>query len=175
MNSLKVFLLSSALALTQLTTPLFAANVSSNDAGSLATIAAIDKNEILISVIAKHNDVSSDLKSFAKMMIDQHGDNLTQILHLSAKIHGFSLGAGSSKEMAAAGMKDMLAIGRLQGDAFGRAYINAMVKGHTAALDLLDHKLIPEAKSAEIKKFLTDTRSAVATHLEDAKKVQSNM
>lgn len=42
-------------------------------------------------------------------------------------------------------------------------------------LDLIDKKLMPTAKSDEMKKFITDTRAVVAEHLEHAKKLQADL
>lgn len=143
--------------------------------GSLATVAAIDKNEILVSVVASNKKVDSGVTDFAKMMIDQHGSNLTQILEMVNKLHALPLVGGDAAKLAAQGHKDLVALGGLQGDQFSSAYVNAMVKGHQAALDLIDHHLMQTAKSAEVKKFLTDTRAAVVEHLEHAKELQKKL
>ena len=159
-----------------LANPVFAqTKMTSGEIGTLATIAAIDKNEILVSVVATNKKVSSDVADFANMMIKQHGDNLNQILEMAGTMHVAALTGGEADKMATAGRKDMMTLGALDGDKFGVAYVNAMVSGHEGALNLIDKQLMKTAKSDEMKKFLTDTRAAVVTHLEHAKKLQADM
>ena len=148
-------------------------SMTSAEIGTLATVATVDKTEILLAVITLNKKLSSDVNDFANMMIDQHGSNLTQILAMVNDAH--PLTGGESDKLAAEGKGAMLKLGAMNGDAFATAYVNAMVKGHTAVLKLIDDQLMKTAKSEEVKKFLTDTRAAVATHLEHAKKLQDKM
>ena len=77
--------------------------------------------------------------------------------------------------LAAQGEAGLAKLSGLQGKTFEIAYANAMVSGHEAGLNLLDKQLIPAAKTAEVKQFLTDTRDVVAQHLEHAKKMQASL
>lgn len=147
--------------------------LTSAEIGSLATIAAVDKNEALIAIVALNKKLSSDINDFATMMIDQHGSNLTQILAMINDAH--PLTGGDADKLTAEGKKALLKLGAMNGDAFATAYVNAMVKGHEAVLHLIDTQLLKTATTEEVKKFLTDTRAAVATHLEHAKKLQDKM
>lgn len=179
MNLSKTLILGTALAMTFVVNPSYSqdakpAKITPAEIGSLATIAAIDKAEILVSVVAMNEKVNSDVKDLAKMMIDQHGDNLTQILQMANDLH-IPLNGGSSDKIAAQSKNDLMKLGALQGDQFSKAYADAMVNGHQAALNLIDNQLMKTAKSEEIKKFLTDTRAVVAEHLEHAKKLQSEL
>lgn len=158
--------------------PVYAADKASNtmtsaEIGSLATVAAVDKNEILLGVIALNKKLNSDINDFANMMIDQHGSNMTQIL--SMVNNGHSLTGGEADKLASDGKKEMMKLGAMNGDAFATAYVDAMVKGHEAVLKMIDDQLMKTAKTEEIKNFLTDTRAAVANHLEHAKKLQEKM
>lgn len=149
--------------------------LDSAEKGSLASIAVIDKNEILVSVVAENKKVDSAVMDYAKMMIDQHGSNLTQILEMENTLKTGQLTGGEAEKLAAEGKALMMKLGALQGNDFAHAYANAMVKGHEAALHLIDTELLKTAKSEEIKKFITDTRAVVATHLEHAKQLQDKL
>ncbi len=153
-------------------TTAYAIHLSPSDASALATVAAVDKNEILLGVVATHKKLNSDVTDFANMMIDQHGDNLTQILTIA---NDMPLSGGDSDKLAADGKKALMKLGAMSGNDFAKNYVDAMVNGHEAVLKMIDDKLMKSAKSDEIKKFLTDTRAAVATHLEHAKKLQASM
>lgn len=151
------------------------AKLTSAEIGTLATIAAIDKSEILVSVVASNKKASSGVEDFAKMMINMHGDNLTQILQMASTLHGLPLKGGESDAIKADNTKLMDKLGGLDGDQFDKAYVDAMVTGHQGALNLIDTKLMKTAKTDEMKKFVADTRAVVVQHLEDAKKLQSQM
>jgi putative membrane protein len=147
--------------------------ITSTEIGTLATIAAVDKNEILIAAVALNKKLNQDVNDFANMMINQHGDNLTQILSMLDNTH--PLTGGEADKLTADGKKDLVKLGAMNGDAFANAYVTAMVNGHEAVLKLIDDKLLKTAKTEQMKQFLTDTRQAVATHLEHAKKLQDKM
>ena len=63
----------------------------------------------------------------------------------------------------------------LQGAAFDRAYLDHEIAYHQAVLDAIDKVLVPTTENAELKKLLIDVRPAVATHLEHAKHVRSEL
>jgi putative membrane protein len=112
---------------------------------------------------------------FAKMMMDQHGSNLNQILEMANKAHIKALNGGLSNKLTTEANEDLIKLGGLQGEQFEKAYVDAMVKGHEAALGLIDNKLMKEARTELMKQFLSDTRTVVAHHLESAKKLQESM
>lgn len=149
--------------------------ITSAETGSLATVAAIDKAEIMLAVLANNKKVSSGVADFAKMMIDMHGSNLTQILEMANTLNAKPLTSSTATKLQAQCAKALFSLGGLEGEQFDKAYVDDMVKGHQDALNLIDTQLLKTAKSDEIKKFLTDTRGVVEQHLEAAKKLQANM
>jgi putative membrane protein len=64
---------------------------------------------------------------------------------------------------------------RSTGEAFGKAYIEAMIKGHGEVLEMIDNQLLKDADNAALKKHLTEARGDVAKHLDEAKKIQANL
>lgn len=180
MKPSKTFIFGLVLTATLLTTASyaqssFASTATANDAGALATVAAIDKNEILLGVVATNKKTIAGVADLAHMMIQQHGDNLTQILEMAHRLKAFPLRGGDSKKLTLQGNEEMAMLGGLEGKTFDKAYTNAMVKGHEAALDLIDNHLMKMATSETVKKFLTETRAVVAEHLAHAKKLQKDM
>ncbi|HSW69687.1 MAG TPA: DUF4142 domain-containing protein [Gammaproteobacteria bacterium] len=149
------------------------ARMTPTEIATLATVATLDKNEILAGVVASNKKVNSDVKNFAQMMIDQHGSNLTQILEMVN--NAYTLTSDEADKLSAEGKKGLMKLGALKDSEFAKAYVDAMVKGHEAALNLIDQQLMKTAKSEELKKFMTSTRAAVATHLEHAKNLQAKM
>ena len=174
MNRSKLVFLSIALTLaTSLTANAQALN--SDEKNTLATIAAIDKAEILVSVVAENKKVDSDVTDYAKMMVSQHGNNLTQILNMDSQSKAGALSSSQADQITQQSKQDLMKLGALQGKDFSIAYANAMVKGHEGALKLINDKLMKTAQSDEMKNFLTSTRSVVEQHLEHAKKLQSQL
>jgi putative membrane protein len=61
------------------------------------------------------------------------------------------------------------------GNAFDDDYVGAQIREHQSLLDTLDHKLIPAAKSDDVKAYLVEVRAAVASHLQHAKDLQKEL
>jgi len=139
---------------------------------TFATIAAIDKNEIILGDIALHKKTSSPVAALAQMMIDQHGANLTQILEMTDRAAIKKLTSKTAKKIALDGNQAMLMLGGLDEQVFSKAYVNAMVQGHEAALKLINTELMQTATTPEVKEFMTATKAAVEMHLAAAKKLQ---
>lgn len=74
-------------------------------------------------------------------------------------------------EQRAKGEADLERLSKLDGDEYRRAYIEAMVNDHTAALAMLDDKLIPAATTPQVQEHLRQTREAIAAHLEEAQRL----
>lgn len=62
----------------------------------------------------------------------------------------------------------------MDGKDFETGYLDAMIKGHTEASDMIDNQLMKTAKNDALKKHLTETRGHVAGHLDQAKKLKDN-
>jgi putative membrane protein len=58
---------------------------------------------------------------------------------------------------------------------FDRGYVDTQVKEHEAVLDLIDEKLIPNAKSSELRSFIADVRPTIAMHLKHAQDLQASL
>lgn len=112
---------------------------------------------------------------FAATMIRDHGSVNKQAAALAKKL-GVTPTDNSVSQSLQAGAKaahDSLA--GLQGAAFDRAYMDHEIAYHQAVLDALDKVLIPNTQNADLKKLLTDVRPVVATHLEHAKQLKTQL
>ncbi|MBI2786320.1 MAG: DUF4142 domain-containing protein, partial [Legionella longbeachae] len=94
---------------------------------------------------------------------------------MANSFHLKSLSGNQSKKLTTEGNAEMMKLGSLQGEQFDKAYIEGMVKGHQAALALIDNELMKKAKTESIKNFLTNTRDAVVHHLDKAKKLEESL
>jgi putative membrane protein len=56
---------------------------------------------------------------------------------------------------------------------FDKDYVDTQVKEHQAVLDVIDQKLLPNAKSPDLIAFLNEVRPKIAMHLQHAQDLQS--
>lgn len=73
-----------------------------------------------------------------------------------------------------AGQQEVTDLNTLTGKEFDKAYMDAMVKDHQAALSTLDG-FLTQVSNTKLKKFLEATKTHVAHHLDKAKLIQSKL
>ena len=157
-------------------TSVYAENMkmTATEINTLATVAMINKSEIIISEVATNKTHDAGVTDLAHMMITDHSASLTKIVSFDQNPRALSLALshGTAEKLLLQSNNDLTKLGALQDDQFNHAYVDAMVAGHTAALHLIDTQLMKTAHSDEMKKFMIDTRAMVADHLEHAKALQ---
>ena len=146
-----------------------------NDSQIAAIANAAHDAEIAQAKLALHKAKDPQVKAFAQMMIEQHGEAKKQAQSLVT-----TLGITPEPTSASTGIENdsesgIKSLDTLSGHDFDKAYIDLQVKGHKDVLDMLDQKLIPLAKSPELKKALTDFRPKVADHLARAQELQQKL
>lgn len=137
------------------------------DAAALGVLNAINAHEIAAGEQALRKNVGGEVARYAQMMIDQHTQNREQTNAL-----GPDQNAADAKAQRDKSTRELAALDKAEGDAYARAYVDAMVKDHGEALQMLDSTLIPGAGSPQVRQHLTTTRAHVARHLEEAKALQ---
>ena len=140
-----------------------------NQAEALALLSAINEHEIAAAEQARSKGVDGEVLAYADLMHSEHSKNLTQTRALDPAAEENSPRVTQQKEK---GKAELDALATHEGDAYEKAYIDAMVKGHQEALNMLDTQLIPAAQGDAVRQHLTTTRQHVATHLEKAKALQ---
>lgn len=141
---------------------------------TLDVLFVIDKNEIAAGTLAKQKTTNSAVKHFAELMIKEHGANLHKTESLSNRL-GVKLSQGKiATTLKNNGKRELAALNKLQGSSFDKAYINAMVKGHQAALDLVN-RLIKDSSNPLVKKHLEITRKHIQYHLKKAQAIQASV
>jgi putative membrane protein len=131
-------------------------------------LTAANEHEIAAADQAIAKKVTGDVLAFANMMKTEHGKNLAETGALGGATEGAKIA-----ELRSKGEAELAALGARSGTQYEQAYIDAMVKGHTEVLAMLDGSLIPAATDAAVKAHFTATRAAVAKHLEEARKLQA--
>ncbi|MBS0612261.1 MAG: DUF4142 domain-containing protein [Proteobacteria bacterium] len=118
---------------------------------------------------------SSKVKDFAKLMITDHTGVNRSATNLVTKLHVTPESSDTSRNLRKGGDDNLANLGKLNGSAFDKAYVDHEVAYHQAVLDAVDKTLIPSASNAELKALLVKVRPAFEAHLEHAKHLQSSL
>jgi len=147
---------------------------SAIDGEVLATCIAVDLNEVLAAGHAQTEKISQPVKSYAKMLHEAHGENMVKAMKLGEQNGITPLITAKVEKLQVKGAGELAALVSLDGSAFEKAYVAAMVKGHTEALAMIDGELMKAARNEALKQHLTASRAHVADHLEKAKRLQKS-
>ena len=138
-------------------------------AQALGVLSAVNQSEIAAGQLAEKKIASGPVHDYAAHMVKEHTDN-----DRKAQAWSPDRNAAAAKAQSAKGKQELAKLSGLEDDAFRNAYVKAMVKDHSEALDALDHKLIRAAKDAAVRAFLQETRTHVAAHLAAAQQLQAD-
>ncbi|AXK73148.1 DUF4142 domain-containing protein [Lysobacter sp. TY2-98] len=155
------------------TTPPPAATPTQPEA--LALLNVVNDHEVKTAEQAKSKHVTGDVLAFANLMQTEHGKNMADTKALLDKNGGAPADTPAITEMKSKGDAETQQLAALEGDAYAKAYIDAMVNGHQDALTKLDTMLIPAATDDAVKKHLQMTRDHVQQHLDKAKAIQTKL
>jgi len=146
-----------------------------SDPEIMAFNATLDLNEIEAALDAEKKATSPQVRQFAQMIHMHHGKDLTAAMMLAARMRVAPLWtpAVDLQNREAAGK--LAQVVRLDGPEFDRAWINLQVEEHAKSLAMIDGQLMPAAKNRLLREHLTQTRAAVAAHLEEARRLQAAM
>lgn len=141
----------------------------------IAWFMVLNKNEIAASKAVVDKTQNEQVKEYAQMMIDQHTKNLDAVIALSKKIKMKPIDDAAVKSLRTQGKQGVKKLDSLNGPALDIAYINAMVAGHTDALQHIDNNIMKKVHNDDLKAYVTDTRGHVEMHLEKAKAIQAEL
>lgn len=139
-----------------------------SQADALAMLIAVNEHEIAAADQALAKNVTGKVRDYAQMMKTDHSKNLADTTGLG----GAASTATAVSSLRSKGENELRMLGAKNGKDYERAYVEAMVKGHTEVLALIDDTLLPAATDANVRQHLTTTRTAVQRHLDQAKQLQ---
>ena len=145
------------------------------DGQILSIVEAADDSEIAAARQEKEHGKSAEVKNFAKEMIDHHGANKKDMMKLAKKMKVKAEKTNMTDNMHADAKADKMKMEYLKGADLDHAYINNQVAAHEKVLKTLDEQLIPQAKNEDLKAALQETRTAVSSHLEEARALQGSI
>jgi len=131
--------------------------------------------DVELATFAQGRTTTNAVRQFARTMITDHNAVNAQAAALAKKLGVTPADNAVSQSLQSGAAEARKSLEPLQGAAFDRAYLDREVAYHQAVLDAIDKLLVPTTENAELKKLLVDVRPAVATHLEHAKHVRSEL
>ena len=114
--------------------------------------------EVKSSELALKEQVSSETRSFAQMMVDDHGKANRELEGLASK-KGFHAPVGLDTDH----QKKLDKLATLDGSAFEQAYLDAQREGHDAAIELFE-RAAKDCKDPELKSFASRTLPTLRKH-----------
>lgn len=142
---------------------------------ALTLVAAVDEHEIAAAQQAKRKEVKGAVLEYANLLEREHSANLQAGKALSTGTNAIPAATSSMEAdtMREKGRTELSALDQKSGADYEKAWLDAMVKGHTEALTLLEERLIPAAQDERLRSFLNNSRDHVAMHLARGKELQS--
>ena len=139
------------------------------DQAFVTKLAGVGMAEVELGTLAKDKASSREVKAFAQRMIDEHTKAGNELKAIADRKH---LAWPAALPADAVALKGKLS--QLSGAAFDRAYIDAMVDGHRAALS----DVRSEAQSGadpDVKAWASKASSTVQAHLTHAQDQQREL
>lgn len=141
----------------------------------LEIVQTANEGEVDMSKLANSRAENKEVKEYAKMMVDAHKKNEKEGKKVSkkTKIEPADHAASETLENTLeAHEKDLK---RFSGAEFDKAYMQQQITLHEQLLKDLDQKLIPAAKTPELRAYLETTKSRTQEHLSKAQQIQSTL
>jgi putative membrane protein len=152
------------------TTP--AAQPLLSDDQILQVVHTANEGEIAQAKLAKGKAQDARVKRLAAIMIKDHSEADHKAMALAKKPNGPTPSA-TSASLESDAQNNTTALQSESGADFDKGYVASQVKEHQAVLDLIDQQLLPNAKVASVKTFVTGVRAKVAMHLHHAQELHA--
>jgi putative membrane protein len=147
---------------------------SLNDPQLSAVVQTINEGEIQEAELALSKSTSPEVKRFATDMMSAHRDMQNKTSALLARLRITPSDNAVSNQLKSDAQNEMSTLQTTKGKDFDRDYIDAQVRNHNEALELVD-RITPIVKSPELKAMLTNAHPKLEAHLRAAERVQQSL
>jgi putative membrane protein len=144
---------------------------SLNDAQLAAVVQAINQGEVLEAQLAQNKAVSPETKRFAKDMMNVHREMQNRTNALLARLQMSPSENPVSTRLKTDVQNETSTLQTMRGRDFDRDYVDAQVRNHNKALELLD-RITPIVKNPDLKAALASDRPEVEEHLRVAERIE---
>jgi putative membrane protein len=157
------------------TNPMGGMDVSNlTDAQTAAVIGALNEGEIEQAQLAMTKATSPEVKRFAGSMATAHRQMQNKATELLKRLQITPMDNAVSSQLKSDTQSEMTTLQSLRGKEFDRDYIDAQVRAHNEALELLD-RMTPNVKNPELKSAINADRPKIESHLREAERVQQTL
>ena len=155
---------------TDLSNPPAGADMLS-EAGIVGALQTVDQSETEAAQAALARSKNEDVLAFARQMIVDHGEASRKLNDVGIQPVNSDINRRLKEKERMTSRK----LNRLEGPAFDRAYMAAMVEDHQMVLDKIDRKFVPSAKSGKLAAHLQERRPVIESHLEHARRIKASL
>ncbi|XYH98043.1 DUF4142 domain-containing protein [Sorangium sp. So ce1128] len=154
---------------TTSTTPSAPPEAPLTDEQIVAVLDAANKKEIDEAQLAQTKAKNKDVKAYARVITQHHTEAKAKQAKLVKKLGITAADSDKSKQLTDETQQAVTQLKALQGADFDQQFVATMVKDHLTTLELLDRRILPNAKNAELKTLIeSDLRPTIEKHLKDA-------
>ena len=171
-----LFKISAVLAALALSCAVAAAQGSKPTDAQIAHIAyTAGKIDIEAAELALKKSNNKEVRAFAENMVRDHTAVNQQALALVKKLHVTPEDNDTSKALVKQASEMELALKKIHGVAFDKAYVDNEVAYHKTVIGALESTLIPSASNPELKDLLTTGLKIFQGHEQHAEQVAQEL
>lgn len=146
-----------------------------NDAQIMSVLSTANMGEITQGQIALQKAQRAEVRSFAQKMVTEHTANDQMGQALAARLGVTPQANPITMKLKKESDDVVMKLNKADAKDIDKDYIHSQVKVHKMVLETIDKKLLPSAQNAELRTLLTQTRGAVAMHLQMAEQLKDMM
>jgi predicted outer membrane protein len=144
---------------------------ATRDGVLLATLIALDRNEVRAAMTAERRLSSGPVHDYAHLLHVQHGNDLLQTAELARQIGIAPVETPQVQRIREQGEGRFARIVPLRNEAFAAAFVEQMVQGHQRTLAMLDRDLAA-TRNPDVQERIAEAREHVAMQLREARQLQ---
>ncbi|WP_437655338.1 DUF4142 domain-containing protein [Sorangium sp. So ce1182] len=161
---------------TTSTTPSAPVEAPLTDEQIVAVLDAANKKEIDEAQLAQTKAKHKDVKAYARVITQHHTEAKAKQAKLVKKLAITAADSDKSKQLTTETQQAVDQLKALQGADFDQQFVAIMIQDHQKTLDLLDKRVLQDAKNAELKTLIEkDLRPTIEKHLKDAEALAAKL
>lgn len=156
------------------TTPTTDANSGWTDANVVDVLTVANQGEVDYSQIGVDKATNASVKSFAQMMVKDHGTMLDAVKGLASKLNVVPASNDKANDLKEENTKDINDLNAKTGKDFDKEFMEEQIDMHQETLDLLND-LDGRTTNADLKAAIAEAKPKVQAHLDQAKAVKDKL
>lgn len=146
-----------------------------HDSDIAGIVLTANQGQVDLGELARGRATNAEVRRFAEMMVSGHRDAIQKQQAIVARTGMRTSETALRAQLRNAGAATAEVLKQRSGSDFDRAYIRSEIDMHQWLLDALDKSLIPASANGALRSYLGEVRESVATHLTEARRIESSM